>query len=68
MSFTDELFKVVLLLLKTCPVIYAFASSASCHDAERISSKFTDSWMPQSVASPPLENIATPLYRPVARL
>jgi len=46
-----------LLLYTTCPAI-----SSSCHYAERISCKITESWKLESVVSQPLENVATPFY------
>ena len=39
---------------------HSFTNSSSCHDVERISCKFTESWILQSVVSPPLANSASP--------
>jgi len=40
---------------------HSFSNSASCHHAERISCKITERWKIQSIVSPLLENVATPL-------
>jgi len=36
--------------------------SVNCLHTERISCMITESWKLQSVVSPPLENVTTPLY------
>ena len=41
---------------------HSFASNATCHHAERISCKVTETGKLQSVVSPTLENVATPSY------
>jgi len=64
MSFTDELF-ICSSTIHGMPshTKHSCTSSASCHHPERISCKIADRWKHQSVVSPPMENVATPLYR-----
>ena len=48
-----------LLFCYSSHIRHSFTNSASCHDVERISCKFTQSWILQSVVSPPLANSAS---------
>jgi len=49
-----------LLFCYSSHIRHSFTNSAGCHDGERISCKFTESWILQSVVSPPLANSASP--------
>ena len=49
-----------LLFFYSSHIGHSFTNSSCCHDVERISCKFTESWILQSVFSPPLANSASP--------
>jgi len=66
MSFTDYILNICSAIHISSHTKHSFSSSASCHHAERIPRKITESWKLQYVVSPPLENVATPLYHNIS--